>query len=928
MVQQAKGKGKRSRAAAPKGGLLAGPQIHLPIQDEAIRAVVLLARADDPDAAAARLQELQHEVSVESLLSARHVVIDCFIRQDRMESAFHYAVAAYDEGPGARTKLVPFGSLPTVLLPATQEQLLKALTLAQQYSLAVQFLRVLSSSGEQPPGDAVINSLMDAALRARSYEEGWEILEFLLLHQRRADKYFVSILTKSLELSDDKKWIRRGIALVDHFIEQQSQDVDEIVFNSLLNILGQMGDMPRLEQTLVRMYEYQVQPSPVTYGTIVKAYGRARDIDSVLKVWAEMRTHKLGVNPVTCGCVLDACVKCGHLDKAQAIFQEMRAHGLHKNTVLYATLIKGLAKEHDLPGALSLYQEMRNESVPCNLVTFNSLIDVCVRCGNLQMAALFLQDMMQLGIEPDLITFSTLIKGYSLTGEVHKAMALSDELKARGLKCDEIMYNSLLDGCAKAKKVDVGQGVFREMLRSEVAPSNVTFSILVKLYFQGGMLDEAFDLVETMPEKFNCIPNRVVYMVLLRCCCQLGNLALVRGAKLLAEVGAKRYSRLPDQGMLGTLISGCITHNDLGTAISIVRDFAMSNSRRYGNHLPVDEMRVLMQALGSSKREQGQALLEFLSQGLVAEDALMQLQADLLSGFRSDEAVLPAQMAPCSPMPQLESPAVQNMGPGFGTCASLPPLTPPPFCGQQGPVWPAAVPAFCNGMSLGMPAGVGHPMVPMAPPMTMGLDQYQTLRPQVAFDSMQMLPTFAAPPSPMPPPYNGQQFSMPMAPAPIEHSFGCAMTSPAEAHVPAQQTVLMLPQVQQMPPQPSPQGMASMTMLQMPHPVQMQPQPQMMLQSPVVQIGSPPPEPPVLPAGAAATLPPAPLQAPSFSHWLGAPGGQGSPSSEEEYDKENAVPAAAKMQAPFGERSTSNKVSKTKKSRKGQPAQDSRCGGA
>mgnify|MGYP000126210688 CR=1 FL=1 len=92
-------------------------------------------------------------------------------------------------------------------------------------------------------------------MRTRSYGEAWDVLELLLKCGRKADKYFVSILTKSLEASNDKRWVRRGISLVDKFIEQQREDVDEIVFNSLLNVLGQTGDMQKLQQTLNKMNE-------------------------------------------------------------------------------------------------------------------------------------------------------------------------------------------------------------------------------------------------------------------------------------------------------------------------------------------------------------------------------------------------------------------------------------------------------------------------------------------------------------------------------------------------------------------------------------------------------------------------------------------------------------------------------------------------
>lgn len=584
---------------------------------EALHCAMSLAQGDDADEAADVLRCECERAPPATLATARHAVLEAYIRKERVEAAFDLAM-----------QMLRQGHIP----PLSQEVVLRALVQSQQHMRAAELLRALCSSGAVPPGDAIFNGVVDAALRARAYGEAWDVLELLLSHCRRADKYFVSILTKSLESSSDRRWVRRGIGLVDRFIEQQREDVDEIVFNSLLNVLGHVGDMQKLRQTLSKMAEYGVPPSAVTYGTVVKAYGRARDIDAVLQVWHEMRGRCLGVNPVTCGCVLDACVKCGHLDKAMAIFQEMKLQGLHKNTVLYATLIKGLAKVRDLMGAVHLYQEMRVEGVPCNLVTFNSLMDVCVRCSDLQTAALFLQDMMQMGIEPDLITFSTLIKGYSHTGEVHKALALSKELKSRGLKCDEIMYNSLIDGCAKANKVHEGLLVFDDMLRSRVAPSNITFSILVKLYFEAGQVVEAFRLVDEMSGRYRCAPSRIVYTVLLRCCAHHGGAALAHGAALLCELAAKRNSKLPDQGMVSAVISGCVQHSDFDTALRLVHEFTVGCTRRGSILVPLDCLKTLVEALGSHDESRGVELLEHMRRKALPAAHLSQLQAALSEG--------------------------------------------------------------------------------------------------------------------------------------------------------------------------------------------------------------------------------------------------------------------------------------------------------
>jgi pentatricopeptide repeat protein len=603
--------------------------------EETLATVETLAEQSDVEQALELLKGLPTgEVPAATLNKGYAKVIEAFVRLGRINEAADLTISS----------LAPTGCDGPQPLAQSVELVLKNLLQEHGNHLrVVQLLRAACAAGS-PPGDAAFNEAVDSAVRARAYGEAWDILDLLLASQRRADKYFVSILTKSLEsLGDsvgDRRTVKRGITLVERFIAQQQNDVDEIVFNSLLNVLGNNGDMAKVQQTLGKMGEYNVLPSAVTYGTVVKAYGRAKDINSVLRVWAEMRQRCLGgVNPVTCGCVLDACVKCGHLDRAMQIFQEMRCAGLHKNTVLYATLIKGLAKTRDLVSAVTLYQEMRFENVPCNLVTFNSLMDVCVRCGDLQTAALFLQDMMHMGIEPDLITFSTLIKGYSQTGEVHKALALRNELKTRGLRCDEIMFNSLIDGCAKASNLKEGLRVFNDMLQSRVSPSNITFSILVKLYFEANMTAEAFAVVEEMGSRYHCSPNRIVYIALFRGAAQQGGAALERGAGLLSELLSGRKGSggksVVDQNMVSEVIGGCLRHGDFQLAVNLVKEYVGNGGRRGNSMVPAECMRSVAEALGAAGNDAlKQDLYDTLRQRNFPSNQLAQFQAAFTEGSK------------------------------------------------------------------------------------------------------------------------------------------------------------------------------------------------------------------------------------------------------------------------------------------------------
>merc|ERR1719183_2360244 len=127
--------------------------------------------------------------------------------------------------------------------------------------------------------------------------------------------------------------VYRAIGIVEKFIELQPEDVDEVLFNAMLDTCGRLKDLQRLETIVTRMRELKVNPSPVTLGILVKTYGQAGDIQKVLQVWSEMEKQRAQANAVTYGCMIDACVKCGHLDTAVEIFKGMRQAGNHKNTI-------------------------------------------------------------------------------------------------------------------------------------------------------------------------------------------------------------------------------------------------------------------------------------------------------------------------------------------------------------------------------------------------------------------------------------------------------------------------------------------------------------------------------------------------------------------------------------------------------------------
>jgi len=368
-------------------------------------------------------------------------------------------------------------------------------------SRAGRFPVLAERSGQQQQQQRCQPGSLEDVLRRKGIDEAWNTLEEMQRKSVTCDKYSVSrLLMKTVGDARSRlnaPRVYRGIGLVERFIEAQPTDVDEVLFNALLDTCCRLKDLPRLESIAYRMKELKVTPSPVTLGILVKTYGQAGDSQKVLQLWTDMDQQRRSANAVTYGCMIDACVKCGHLGKALEIFAEMKQEGKHKNTILYTTLIKGCGLEKDLPKALELFREMSTEGVPCNTITYNSILEACVKCNDLQAAEEIVQGMLSTtcSVQPDLITFSTVLKGYCHSGCLDKALQMLESIKGRGLHCDELVYNTLMDGCVKAHDLPSGVRLFEEMIGAGLRPSSITHSILTRLHLRVSTEDEANEAV-------------------------------------------------------------------------------------------------------------------------------------------------------------------------------------------------------------------------------------------------------------------------------------------------------------------------------------------------------------------------------------------------------------------------------------------------
>lgn len=416
------------------------------------------------------------------------------------------------------------------------------------------------------PNDITINTSLDILIKAGEIKRAWDLFDAMKPEYGvEPDKYSYSTIIKALKYELDPSKLERAFGILDYLKEKSGiVSTDEIIFNCLIDVCLRLNLIEKAERVYKEMKEIGLPPSKITYAIMIKGYGQVYDLDKAFKIFEEMKEASIPPNEIIYGCLLNACVRCSNIEKVSQVYNEMKLHNLDMNIVIYTTLIKAYTKVKNLKMALDVYDQMLNdEKVDANIIIHNAMLDCCVEANEIgkmnqiyeKIKANALQNDNQ--PQPDVITYSTVIKGYAKAKDMDKVFDIYTFLKSNPneFKLDEVIYNSILDGCAKTGNFDMAMTIYEDMQKNNVSSSNVTYSILVKLYANNKMEDKALQVLNEMVSK-NIKPGIIVYTCLIQTC--LRSKRFDQAIGLFEKMKADMIK--PDHVLYNTVVNGCLFH--------------------------------------------------------------------------------------------------------------------------------------------------------------------------------------------------------------------------------------------------------------------------------------------------------------------------------------------------------------------------------
>lgn len=411
--------------------------------------------------------------------------------------------------------------------------------------------------------DITINTMLDILIKAGKIKRAWDLFDIMKeKYEVEPDKYSYSTIIKALRYELDESKLERAFGIVEYLKNKKSSNNDEIIFNCLIDVCIKLNLIDKAEKIFRDMKEIGISPSKITYAIMIKGYGQVYQLNKAFDIFEEMKTQNIPPNEIIYGCLLNACVRCANIEKVTEVYQEMKKFELDMNIVLYTTLIKAYTKVKNLNMALSVYEEMLNDkTISPNIVIHNAMLDCCVECNDVKKMSEIYDNIKNNAIngenapQPDLITYSTVIKGYARAKDMDKVFDIYHFLKTsdNNFQLDEVIYNSILDGCAKTHNLERALIAYEDMVNKNVKRSNVTYSILVKLYSNSKMEDKALQILDEMLAN-NIKPGIIVYTCLIQTC--LRSKKFEKAIQLFENL--KSDGLKPDHVLYNTIVNGCL----------------------------------------------------------------------------------------------------------------------------------------------------------------------------------------------------------------------------------------------------------------------------------------------------------------------------------------------------------------------------------
>ncbi|KAL7604108.1 hypothetical protein Lser_V15G20694 [Lactuca serriola] len=336
---------------------------------------------------------------------------------------------------------------------------------------------------------------------------------------------------------------------------------DLVSWNSMISGYSQMGCPTGALDLFEKMKGEGFEPNEMTLVSVLGACGDLGNLSLGRLIEDYVVDSKMKVNSFIGSSLIGMYSKCGDLVSSRRVFDKMTK----KDLVTWNSMITGYAQSGLSHEAISIFNIMKEEGVKANNITLSGVLSACASLGALDIGKSIDEYASKNGLQQDIYVATALIDMYAKCGSVDHAFQVFENMPFKNIVTwnamisafafngrakeaillfnrmlvfpDDVTFVGVLSACVHGGMVKEGRKFFDLMTSSyKLVPKIEHYSCMVDLLSRAGLVNEAWDFIQKMPEK----PDEITLGALLGACQKVGNLDVSEKVmKVLLEIEPK-----------------------------------------------------------------------------------------------------------------------------------------------------------------------------------------------------------------------------------------------------------------------------------------------------------------------------------------------------------------------------------------------------
>ncbi|CAI0468774.1 unnamed protein product [Linum tenue] len=245
-----------------------------------------------------------------------------------------------------------------------------------------------------------------------------------------------------------------------------------------------------------KLLDESPEPDLISWSALISGYSQNGQSEDASRVFKESQTSDL----LAFTSMITVYSQDGQGEEALKLYLEMQSQGIKPDAFVYSSLFNACASLSAYEQAKQVHVQVLKLGFIIDIFAGNSLVNSYAKCGSIDDAERAFREIP----ERSIVSWSAMIGGMAQHGHGRLALQMFNEMLKEGVAPNHITLVSVLCACNHAGLVTDAKRYFSSMEELfSVQPMEEHYACMIDILGRAGKLDEAMELVNTMPYEAN-----------------------------------------------------------------------------------------------------------------------------------------------------------------------------------------------------------------------------------------------------------------------------------------------------------------------------------------------------------------------------------------------------------------------------------------